>query len=424
MASISRDSVGNCRLILRKAGGKPNVIRLGWLPAKMLRNLRPKLDALVAAHAAKLPLDEETASWLGELDSKLYDKLAAAGLVPEREPGKSLALEAYLHDWLAKRCDYKVASRCSWQQVIDRMREHFGDRPLAKIDRDAAESFRQSMIRSGLRPTTIHKRLQHARMMFGHAVERGLIEKNPFATVRHRPGDVSERRQYIPEGDILHLLRYLPNTTWKLLVVLARFAGLRTPSEPFSLKWSDVDWERNRIVVPTPKSEHLPGREHRVIPIFPEVRPWLEKAFEEAPEGAVYVIPEAYRKRAQGPHGWKNTNLRTTLRKTVRRAGLEPWLRTFHSLRASCETDLARLFPLAVVAKWLGNTQVVALRHYVDVTDTDFARASVVEASEPTLLGGRSANVLRRGRKGGARHRSKTRNPRFCRGLRGFAIPC
>ena len=44
-------------------------------------------------------------------------------------------------------------------------------------------------------------------------------------------------------------------------------------------------------------------------------------------------------------------------------------------MRASCETDLARQFPLAVVAKWLGNTQAIAMRHYVDVTDADFKRA-------------------------------------------------
>ncbi len=43
--------------------------------------------------------------------------------------------------------------------------------------------------------------------------------------------------------------------------------------------------------------------------------------------------------------------------------------------RLACETDLAQRYPLAAVAKWLGNTQAVALRHYVDVTDGDFERA-------------------------------------------------
>lgn len=112
-----------------------------------------------------------------------------------------------------------------------------------------------------------------------------------------------------------------------------------------------------------------------MIPLFPRVRPYLEAARKEASADAEYVIPEEYRRRAQGPGGWANANLRTTLTKIIRRAGLTPWPRLWHSMRASCETDLVRRFPLAVVAKWLGNTPAVAMRHYVDVTDADFERA-------------------------------------------------
>ena len=138
-----------------------------------------------------------------------------------------------------------------------------------------------------------------------------------------------------------------------------------------------MDWERGRLTVPSPKTQHLAGRGYRVIPLFPAVRPFLEAAWEQAPEGAEYVMPEEYRRRAQGPGGWANANLRTTLEKIVRRAGLQTWPRLWHSMRASCETDLARQFPLAVAAKWLGNTQAVAMRHYVDVTDADFERATL-----------------------------------------------
>jgi hypothetical protein len=103
---------------------------------------------------------------------------------------------------------------------------------------------------------------------------------------------------------------------------------------------------------------------------------YLEEAFELSPEKAEYVLPEEYRRRAMGPGGWANANLRTTLAKIIRRAGLDPWPRLWHSLRASCETDLVGAFPLAVVTKWLGNTPSIALRHYVDVTDADFERAA------------------------------------------------
>ena len=45
--------------------------------------------------------------------------------------------------------------------------------------------------------------------------------------------------------------------------------------------------------------------------------------------------------------------------------------KTLPPMLASCETDLAREYPLTAAAKWLGNTQVVPMRHYGDVTDAD-----------------------------------------------------
>ena len=54
-----------------------------------------------------------------------------------------------------------------------------------------------------------------------------------------------------------------------LIFALARYGGLRTPSETKSLKWGDVDFERGRIRVPSPKTEHHEGKGSRLIPLFP-----------------------------------------------------------------------------------------------------------------------------------------------------------
>ncbi|MBY0589619.1 hypothetical protein K2X85_20800 [bacterium] len=104
----------------------------------------------------------------------------------------------------------------------------------------------------------------------------------------------------------------------------------------------------------------------------------MEAAWDQAPEKSDFVFPDEHRRRAQKKKkmGWANANLRTMLEKLIRRAGVEPWPRLWHSMRASCETDLARHFPLSSVAKWLGNTQAVAMRNDVDVTDADFNRAA------------------------------------------------
>ncbi len=379
MASIARDKNGTRRIQFVAPDGKRPTIRLGKVSQRAAESIKYRVEQLHECLVLKRPMDADLTDWVANLDRKLATKLARVGLIPDPETKPAATLGPFLESWLAARKgDYKPASLVSWGQVIKALTKFLGtDCPLEGITPENAEGFRQSMLSSGLRPTTIHKRLQHARMFFEHAKRQDLVNRNPFEYVRHRPGDASERRAYVPADDALRAIDHAPNGTWKLLIALSRFAGLRVPSEALSLRWQDVDWERGRLTVPSPKTQHLPGRSCRVIPLFPTIRPFLETAWDDAPEGAEFIIPEEYRRRAQGPGGWVNVNLRTTFGKIVRRAGLEPWPRLWHSMRASCETDLARQFPLAVVAKWLGNTQAVAMRHYVDVTDADFERAVI-----------------------------------------------
>ncbi len=401
MASIARDKNGTRRIQFVAPSGKRPTIRLGKVSQRTAEGIKYRVEQLLEALHYKHPVEGELAQWVVDLEPRLAKKLAAVSLIAKPETKTAATLGPFLQTWLAARKgDYKPASITAWGQVIKKLTNFLGvDCPLSEVTEAKAEAFRQSMLAANLRPTTIHKRLQHARMFFTHAKRQGLVDANPFEFVRHRPGDASERRAYVPVADVQRVIEYAPNGTWKLLIALSRYAGLRVPSEALSLRWQDVDWERGRLTVPSPKTQHLAGRGYRVIPLFPTVRPFLEAAWDEAPEGAEYVMPEEYRRRAQGPGGWANANLRTTLAKVVRRAGLEPWTRLWHSMRASCETDLARQFPLAVVAKWLGNTQAVAMRHYVDVTDADFERAVSGDAQrveEAAQKAAQQAHVMKR----------------------------
>ena len=58
------------------------------------------------------------------------------------------------------------------------------------------------------------------------------------------------------------------------------------------------------------------------------------------------------------------------------KAGLEPWAKLFQNLRSTRETELAETYPIHVVCAWIGNTAAVAAKHYLQVTDADFDRAS------------------------------------------------
>ena len=113
-----------------------------------------------------------------------------------------------------------------------------------------------------------------------------------------------------------------------------------------------------------------------MIPLFPELRPILEEAYELASVGAEYAVEGGYRDSSLSQDGWRNCNLRTQFQRILKRAGVPSWPKPFQNLRASRETELARAFPLHVVTEWLGNTPQIALKHYLRVTDEDFAQAT------------------------------------------------
>ena len=73
------------------------------------------------------------------------------------------------------------------------------------------------------------------------------------------------------------------------------------------------------------------------------------------------------------------TNWQQTFGKIVKRAGLEPWPKTFKALRATRELELATVLPLHVVAAWRGNTPKVALGHYLLTTSDHHEQASTLD---------------------------------------------
>ena len=158
-----------------------------------------------------------------------------------------------------------------------------------------------------------------------------------------------------------------PDAEWRLIFALSRYAGLRCPSEHLALRWLDVNWEKNRILIHAPKQEHHSNGGDRWIPIFPELHPYLEECFDLAEVGEEFVIVR-YRDT--------NTNLRTQLMRIIKRAGVKPWPKLFHNLRASREMELAATYPLHTVCEWIGNSARFASAHYLQVTEADFELAA------------------------------------------------
>jgi len=198
---------------------------------------------------------------------------------------------------------------------------------------------------------------------------------NPFAGMTAAVQANRQRDFFVSREQAAKVLDACPDHEWRLLFALARFGGLRTPSEPLRLRWQDVDWACGKMTVSSPKTEHHPGHAQRLVPLFPELVPFLRENFEQAQVGAEYCITR-YRNAA--------SNLRTQLHRIIRRAGFEPWPKLWQNLRATRETELAETFPVHVASAWLGNTVQVASKHYLQVTDDHFQQALTNPTQIPT----------------------------------------
>ena len=372
MACILKDKNGTRRIQFYDSDRKRKQIRLGKCPQKLAEAIKVKVEALITAMAANQPVDAETAKWVSGLETAMANKLAGVGLAPKRRNATLGELLKVFYD----RNDVKPSTKVVWEQPRRNLIEFFGEsKSIHQITPALAEDFHQYLVGQGLAAWTVHKRLQFCRMLFRAAIRRGLVTTNPFAEVAHKKGSTTERQYFITREEITRLLAAC-NLNWQVILGLSRFGGLRCPSEVLSLRWVDVKWETGRFVVRSPKTAHHEGKDHRIVPLFPELRAILERAYEVAKrEGYEYVVTGGYRKAAMGPKGWKNANLRTRLWKLIKKVGLTPWPRLFHNMRASRETELVAQFPIQVVTAWLGNTPTVAMQHYLQVRDSDFEAA-------------------------------------------------
>lgn len=368
MASIGTEANGRRRILFVAGDGSRKTIRLGKMSGKQADAFKVKVEDLIAAANGAGVVHDETARWLAGLDDTIHARLAAVGLVKPRAGGRAV-LGTFIDAYIESRPDMKPHTALNMKQLRQWMVKHFGEaRDMRSITAGDAEDWRAFMLKEGLGENTIRRHIGRARQVFKAAIRRGLVRgANPFdgmaATVRADKA----RQFFVTRTAAQKVIDACPDVQWKLLIALSRYGGLRCPSEHLALKWSDVDWDKGRIRVPSPKTEHHAGKDSRLIPLFPELRPYLLDAFEQADEGAVYVVSR-YRE--------KYGNLRTQLMRIIRKAGLATWPKPWHNMRATRQTELAETYPIHVVCAWLGNSRAVAQEHYLQVTDSHFAQAS------------------------------------------------
>lgn len=372
MAGLATDKAGN--RIIQFTLGKRRTLRLGKAGLKTAEKIRGHIEDLVVARLMRQSVEPRTANWVGDLDDTWHKKLSDLGLVDPREKPIAAALGPFVDSYIAKRIDAAKSTRELWCIAACNLKDCFGaDRDIATIHEGDGDDFALYLLNLELAPSTIHKRLAHARMFFKAARRHKLIAANPFEDVTGGQPEAAEKF-YIP-AEMADRILEACDSEWRLIFALARYGGLRCPNEVISLRWSDINWERDTIFVTSCKTARK-GKPSRTTWMTPRLRQELLGAYEALDDGAPDEIFPERLAASRGPRGWHGVQLGYRMSAIIKRAGYTPWASLFNSCRSSHEIDLARLMPAHVVATWMGHSVAMSNRHYLRVTDDDYQRAA------------------------------------------------
>ena len=385
MASLAKDR----RLQFPAPDGKRKTIRLGSkMPMKQARGIQRHVERLNACQLDGSAPPEETSRWVAGISTTPRDKLVRVGLLQQEEAAIGYTLGELLDDYKGrpKWGGFKPKTRQNKQRCLGYAIDYFDQKqPIRRITTADAEDFYDNLLLAkseggkGYAVATCNLTAATIHAVFQYAIQAERLDRNPFSVLPRvsRKG----KNATVSAEDSKLVLESMAGTEGKLLFALARWGGLRVPSEPLHLRWCDIDWENDRFRVHSPKTERYEGREMRWVPIFPELALLFDARFSDAADGDEYVLPILQDESEQ-----KATRM---LKTALRLSGVEQWPRLWHSLRSTRQTELeVAVRNRDLVCDWFGNSPSVAKKHYINFTDEHFAEAAQKAAQHTSTQSG------------------------------------
>lgn len=371
MASIQQRAPKAFLIQFYDRNGKKRGISISNITKKMAENIKVHVENLnAAARSGHVPPDV-TSTWLAGIGDVLASKLAKVGLIEHRSV-KTLGV--FIEELFKERKDWKPRTLIKHETTKNHLLGFFkASKPLREFTEADADAFARHIkndVPTMKSSATKSKALNNVRGYFRAAVRKRLIPSNPFDHISI-PQTGGNRFHFVKQEDAKIVLDACPNPQWRMIFALARYGGLRIPSELQGLEWKHILWDQNKILVHSPKTEHHENKDKRLVPIYPELRPYLDEGLQYAKEGDRYVIT-IHRKNGELSAAF----IRRRMLDIIEKAGVIPWPKIFQNCRSTRQTELENQFASHKVCAWMGNTEKVARKHYLQVTDDDFQEAA------------------------------------------------
>ena len=348
--------------------GVRKAVRFGKLKAKQADSVLLYMEDLIYAQVSGRSPNSSTSQWIAGLPDGIRKRIERVRLIEPAERKECPTLDEWVGGYIKQRSDVKPATVIKFNATHKKLVAFFGkSKNLVEINPSDAEDFVVYLKQKGLSEATTRRLSGIAKQFFRKAYRSKLITENPFDDIKCASFTDPTRRYFISPTESQSILNECPDREWRLIFALCRYGALRCPSEVLRLTWADIDWAKDRFTVHADKTAHHESGGVRIVPIFPELLPYLQDCFDHAEPGSEFVITR-YRDPKQ--------NLRTQFQRIIIKAGLKPWPKLFVNLRSTRVTELNEIFPSHVVAAWAGHSEAIERKHYLQVTENHFQKAA------------------------------------------------
>jgi len=253
---------------------------------------------------------------------------------------------------------------------LSALKAHFGSRRLRSITHGDVRQFRSARLKQKTRSdgqrtiASVNRELSMLRRMFNVAQREGWILRNPFAAGDSliSVADEKKRERILTREEEAALLANCESRSrahLRGILICALDTGMRQ-GEIFSLRWSDVDFEKGLLNI---QAFHTKTMQERQVAMTARLTSVLESLRASAPavlNGRVFGI---------------NDNVKRSFAAARKDAGLQDV--RFHDLRHTAATRLVGAhMPLPEVGRILGHTQANTTYRYVNANVETAKRAA------------------------------------------------
>jgi integrase len=277
--------------------------------------------------------------------------LLAEGKSIDNKP-ESKTLNRFISEYM-DHCNRVKAPRTVIRErrILQNLLEFTGNVDIRSIRPLMMENYRKHRLDDGISASTVNLEFRHLKVAFNTAVRWELLDKNPLDNIRYLRVAQSEYPRYLSLEEIQKVRAAFKDTKFAELIDFYLATGTRL-GEAISLKWDDIDFRQNQIVI---QAANAKGKRNRIIPL--KYSPGLKEMLKSMKRRNDVRVFGPFGKDGKELPQWSEWWVGHYISKILTSIGL-PWA-TCHTFRHTFASHLVMVgVPIFTVQRLLGHAQI------------------------------------------------------------------